>query len=90
LARRRSQRYSSVMFYDRLLRLLANKGFTIQQGQTPREFACQLASEWEVLNDLPMITEEYYAAKFQERPPSPEIMHMIARLRSNLRKKHKG
>jgi transglutaminase-like putative cysteine protease len=89
-ARRRSQRYSSVMFYDRLLRLLANKGFTIQQGQTPREFAYQLASEWEALNDLPTITEEYYAAKFHERPPSPEIMHMIARLRSDLRKKHKG
>lgn len=82
---RHASRMSQVRFYDEILRLLANRGFPIAPGQTPREFARTVAAtrpEWQPLVPL---TEGYYAILYHNAPLSAEQKQQIKHLKTILK-----
>jgi hypothetical protein len=80
---RRRARFAEARFYDRLLLLLANRGFIKPRHQTPREFAAELARLRQDFSELPVMTEWFYEARFGSRPFSRE---QWSRLRAVLRR----
>lgn len=73
--------------YERLLSVLAEKGFTRQQNETPREFASQLTPA-----DLPATpiileaTEAYYSARYGKGDPS-KVQRLVDEIIYNLSRK---
>lgn len=68
----RRRRASVVEFYDRMQRVLANKGFTRELHQTPLEFAFALG-----MPEAVKITEKYNGVRFGEKELSREEAHEI-------------
>ena len=83
----RLTRRPEARFYDRLLLLLANKGYVKPTHQTPREFAAELAATHRDLAGLPRLTEWFYQAQYAGRAPSREesaaIKNLLVRLRED-------
>jgi hypothetical protein len=76
--RRRAR--SIVPFYNRVLRLLARRGYRRRPGQTPGELAGEVARRCgrsgEALLEL---TRLYYAARFGGRPADPARVDALLR-----------
>lgn len=74
-------------FYDRLLLLLANKGYVKLPHHSPLEFARDLARANRDLAELPVITEWFYEAQYGhhalDRARSTRIKGFLARLRED-------
>lgn len=91
IIRRKRNSLTPVKFYNELLMLLANHNIRIKPGQTPREFAREVAGmsdQWRVFIDL---TEFYYARRYYAGSAA-ETRHLresLSNLKRDLRKRHK-
>lgn len=78
-------RVSEAKFYDRVLHLLARKGHVKADRETPREFAARLKLRNLDFEELPAITEMFYAAQYGARTLEPgareRVSHFMQRLR---------
>jgi len=59
------------VFYERFRRRMAELGWMLAPGQTPAEFAAELASRYPVLQPTRELVAVYYAARYGGRPVSP-------------------
>jgi len=63
-----------IEFYERLLKILARKGFARPPGQTPGEFAGEVTAAAPQLADaLVNLTRIYYAVRFGQHPLTPTL-----------------
>lgn len=80
-----ADRSRQVKFYVRFCQLLAGMNLHRQAGQTPAEFAEQLAARHPDLRDAPAIVQAYYEVAFGGRDLSPERSRFIEDFLSRLR-----
>ncbi len=80
-------RQAEARFYDRLLLLLANKGYVKLSHLSPMEFARDLARANRDFAELPLLTQWYYTAQYGRRTLSPaqstRIKAFLGRLRED-------
>ena len=79
LSQSEEQSRSSVVFYERLLSLMAERGFQRDSDQTPLEFARKLGSR-----DAALITRAYNRVRFGNEHLSTIELNEINRILSNL------
>ena len=78
-------RTPAAKFYDRLLVLLASKGYTKARSATPREFATRLARTSNDLENLPEYTNWFYAAQYGGKDVDAQRERHLARFFKLLR-----
>jgi hypothetical protein len=82
-----SIRRAEARFYDRILVLLAHKGFARHSSLTPMEFARALARTHRDLAELPLFTSWFYDAQFGgrsiDRGQSQRLRGFMRRLRED-------
>lgn len=74
LARRARLR---VKFYEKMLRLLVDKGITKRPSDTPLEFADRVAATKQPLSDVRIVTDLYYFVRFGNGKLTPEQSRTI-------------
>lgn len=78
-------RVSEAKFYDRVLHLLARKGHVKADRETPREFAARLKLRHLDLEELPAITEMFYAAQYGARTLEADARERVSTFMQRLR-----
>ncbi|HEY5600050.1 MAG TPA: transglutaminase domain-containing protein, partial [Candidatus Manganitrophaceae bacterium] len=74
-------RREATLFYGRMLRILAKKGFLKKESETPLEFVAAMApSGARFLNSAEALTEVYCRARFGAEALSPEDLLRVERL----------
>ncbi len=78
---------SAIHFYQRLLKLLAQRGFQRRPGQTPGELARAVAASAPALGEpVRTVTEVYYTVRYGKRPLSPLLRRRLQHLLRDIRK----
>jgi transglutaminase-like putative cysteine protease len=78
-------RPTTVAFYAEILMLLKRRGLNRPPEMTPREFAQWIRTNYPELDDLPAVTETYYAVRYSDHIPTAEENDRTARLLKLLR-----
>jgi hypothetical protein len=78
-------RPTTVAFYAEILMLLNRRGLNRPPEMTPREFAQWIGTNYAGLDDLPAVTETYYAVRYSDHIPTAEENERTARLLTLLR-----
>jgi hypothetical protein len=65
-------RRTPVVFYERMLRLLARRGYARPPESTPREFVASLAARPQVREPAAELTALYERVRFGGQPLTPE------------------
>jgi len=66
-----------VKFYEKMLRLLRQRGMTKQPADTPLEFADRVAASRQPLSDVRIVTDLYYFVRFGNGKLTPEQSRTI-------------
>jgi transglutaminase-like putative cysteine protease len=75
-----SRQRTAIAFYQRLLKILARKGFKRKPGQTPGELAESIAARDKVLGGMiHQVTSLYYEARFGGATLQPEALETTRR-----------
>lgn len=75
-----------VPFYAKLLRALGRLGLRPMRGETPREFGARVARQGLAgLEDVPRVTELFYAARFGGREPDANDRAFVKRVLAQVR-----
>jgi transglutaminase-like putative cysteine protease len=82
--RRVRARPRPVVFYERMIRLLARRGFARSPAATAREFAAALAGRPELQGPVSELTAHYERVRFGGEPPTPAEAARIAGLLRDL------
>ena len=72
---------SPIDFYDRLLRILEQHGFSREQHQTPLEFASQIG-----INEAAIVTSAYNRVRFGGQQLSSQDWHALKEALARLEK----
>ncbi len=88
--RKHAARRTLVRFYADIQRALRRFGLERDPGETPREFAARVTEHHPPLELLRVVTETYYAVRFNGQDPRPEQWEDVDRLRRTLREYRPG
>lgn len=72
-------------FYDRMLLLLARRGFSKSSHTTPREFALQIAAKNPALSDVLRVTDAFYEVQYGRHTLSQSERARVQRVLEYLR-----
>ncbi len=79
-----------VVFYERMIRLLARRGFARSPSATAREFTATLAGRPELRDPVRELTALYERVRFAGEPPTPAEEARIASLLRDLATAHRS
>ncbi len=83
--RGKSSKRGATMIYERMLRLLAGRGFKKRADQTPLEFAEMIQKEGRSIDAVRILTELYYEARFGGRSFTSDDVRHAEQLFSEIR-----